>query len=78
VRKTSTPINDAIKLNFRKANAVNKHDHSHETEPGYHQAEKHTKQGQHSRAKSKRGVHKDWRLWVVIGLMLLGTWLVVR
>ncbi len=51
---------------------MNKHDHSHETGPGYHKQEKHTKQGPHSTAKSKRAVHKDWRVWVVVGLMLAG------
>ena len=44
--------------------------HPHETPHGHHEQEKHTKHGKPTHAKSKREVHKDWRLWVAVGLML--------
>ncbi|MDG2384434.1 MAG: hypothetical protein P8N76_22390 [Pirellulaceae bacterium] len=46
--------------------------HSHDTPHGHHKQEKHTKKGKHTEAKSKkREPHKDWRLWIVVGIMLV-------
>lgn len=42
---------------------MNKHDHKHD-----HKHNQHGKQGSHPPAK--KPPHKDWRLWVVVGLML--------
>lgn len=44
--------------------------HQHETPHGHHKQEKHTKKGPPTHAQAKREVHKDWRLWVAVGLML--------
>ena len=47
------------------------HDHSHGH--GHHgHAHSHDQGHSHGTPPSKSGLHKDWRLWVVVGLMLLG------
>ncbi|MCH2182578.1 MAG: hypothetical protein MK108_11285 [Mariniblastus sp.] len=44
--------------------------HQHDTPPGYHKQDKHKKQGQPHRVDSNKGIHKDWRAWVALLLML--------
>lgn len=44
--------------------------HQHDTPPGYHKQDKHKKQGHPHRAETKKGIHKDWRAWVALALML--------
>ena len=46
---------------------MNKHK---DTPHGYHKQEKHTKHRPRTTANSKKSVHKDWRVWVAVGLML--------
>lgn len=40
----------------------------HHGHGGQHDHDKHD----HSHAPARKGVHKDWRVWVIVGLMLLG------
>lgn len=44
--------------------------HKHDTPPGYHKQEKHNKKTPPHKVKSSSGIHKDWRAWVAIVLML--------
>lgn len=44
--------------------------HQHDTTPGYHKQDKHKKKEQPHMVESKKGIHKDWRAWVALLLML--------
>ena len=49
---------------------MNKHKHNHDTPPGYHKQEKQHKKTPPHKVKTKPGIHKDWRAWTALGLML--------
>ena len=44
--------------------------HQHETPPGYHKQDKHKKKEHTHMVESNKGIHKDWRAWVALLLML--------
>jgi hypothetical protein len=44
------------------------HDHQHDHHHGHH----------HEHPPRKRGVHKDWRAWLVVILMLAAMWMYLR
>ncbi len=44
--------------------------HQHDTPPGYHKQDKHKKKEHTHMVETKKGIHKDWRAWVALVLML--------
>ncbi len=44
--------------------------HNHDTPPGYHKQDKHSKHGKPHKVDSRKGFHKDWKTWFVLILML--------
>ena len=44
--------------------------HKNEPTPGYHKQENHNKKTPPHKVSKSPGVHKDWRAWVAIILML--------
>ncbi|MCH2179922.1 MAG: hypothetical protein MK106_14075 [Mariniblastus sp.] len=44
---------------------------NHDTTPGYHKQDKHEKKGNTHVPHSSGAIHKNWKAWVAVVLMLL-------